>query len=61
MEIIKLYVPESYVNHFNADILTVDSIYSFIDGGTHISNAFDTKNLIFCMSLIETLLGCLTG
>ena len=40
---------------------TVDSIKSFIDGETHISKAFNSMNLIFCMSLIETLLGCLTG
>ena len=51
MEIIKLYVPESYVNHFNADILTVDSIYSFIDGGMHISKADNPMNLRSCIVL----------
>ena len=31
---------------------TVDSIYLFIDGGTHISKEFDPMNSIFCMILI---------
>ena len=31
---------------------TVDSISSFIDGGTHISKDFDPMNSIFCMILI---------
>ena len=31
---------------------TLDSIYSFIDGGTYIAKDFDAMNLKFCMFLI---------
>ena len=43
---------------FHLVVQIKDFIYSCKDGGTHILKAM---NLIFCMSLISTLLGCLTG